>query len=47
MSAWILGREITASLGLLDFEFARECVAKGLQPHNEQPVRVLTLLYSL
>jgi hypothetical protein len=36
MSAYILGREITASLGLLDFEFARECVSKGLQPHDGQ-----------
>jgi hypothetical protein len=36
MSAWILGSEIAASLVLLDFEFARECVSKGLQPHNGQ-----------
>jgi hypothetical protein len=36
MSAWILGSEIAASSGLLDFEFARECVSKGLQPHNGQ-----------
>ena len=36
MSAWILGSEIAASLVLLDFEFARECVSKGLQPHDCQ-----------
>ena len=36
MSAWIRGSEIAASLVLLDFEFAREFVAKGLQPHNGQ-----------
>jgi len=36
MSAWILGSEIAASLVLLDFEFARECVLKGLQPHDGQ-----------
>jgi hypothetical protein len=36
MSAWILGSEIAASLNLLDFEFARECVSKGLQPHDAQ-----------
>ena len=36
MSAWILGSEIAASLVLLDFEFARECVSKGLQPHDGQ-----------
>jgi len=34
MSAWILGSEIAASLGLRDFEFARESDAKGFQPHN-------------
>jgi len=36
MSAWILGSEIAASLSLLDFEFAREGVLKGLQPHDGQ-----------
>jgi hypothetical protein len=36
MSAWILGSEIAASLDLLDFEFACECVLKGLQPHDGQ-----------
>ena len=36
MSAYILGSEIAADLGLLDFEFAQESVAKGLQPHNRQ-----------
>ena len=36
MSAWILGSEIAASLDLLDFEFAREFVLKGLQPHDGQ-----------
>jgi len=36
MSAWILGSEMAASLDLLDFEFARECVSKGLQPHDGQ-----------
>lgn len=36
MSSWILGSAIAADLGLQDFEFAREFVAKGLQPHNGQ-----------
>ena len=36
MSAWIRGSEIAASLDLLDFEFAREFVSKGLQPHDGQ-----------
>jgi len=36
MSAWILGSEIAASLGLLDFEFAKEYVARGLIPHNRE-----------
>ncbi len=36
MSSWILGSEMAASLGLRDFEFAREYVGKGFQPHNAQ-----------
>lgn len=36
MSAWILGSEVAGSLGLRDFEFVQEYVAKGLAPHNEQ-----------
>lgn len=36
MSAWVLGSEMAASLGLQDFEFVQEYVAKGLSPHNEQ-----------
>ena len=35
MSAWIAGSQIAADLGLIDFEFAREYVAKGLVPHNQ------------
>ena len=35
MSAWIPGSEIVGYLGLIDFEFAREYVAKGLVPHNQ------------
>jgi hypothetical protein len=46
MSAWILGSEMAASLDLLDFEFARECVSKGLQPHNGlgQPYRPMDVV---
>ena len=36
MSAWNLGSELAASLGMLDFEFAREYIAKGLTPHNHE-----------
>jgi len=36
VSAWILGSEIADSLGLRDFEFAHEYVAKGLAPHNKE-----------
>jgi len=36
VSAWILGSEVAGSLGLQDFEFVQEYVAKGLSPHNEQ-----------
>jgi hypothetical protein len=36
VSAWILGSEVAGSLGLRDFEFVQEYVAKGLSPHNEQ-----------
>ena len=36
MSAWIAGSQIVADLGLLDFEFAKEYVAKGLTPHNHE-----------
>lgn len=36
MSAWILGSEFAGSLGLRDFEFVQEYVAKGLAPHNHE-----------
>jgi hypothetical protein len=36
MSSWIPGSDIAADLGLHDFEFAQEYVAKGLIPHNHQ-----------
>ena len=36
MSAWIAGSQIVADLGLIDFEFAQEYVAKGLAPHNQE-----------
>lgn len=36
MSAWNLGSELAASLGMLDFEFVREYIAKGLTPHNHE-----------
>jgi hypothetical protein len=36
MSSWIPGSDIAADLGLHDFEFAQEYVAKGLIPHNLQ-----------
>jgi hypothetical protein len=36
VSAWILGSEIAGSLGLRDFEFVQEYVAKGIAPHNHE-----------
>ena len=36
MSAWILGSEVAGSLGLRDFEFVQEYVAKGIAPHNHE-----------
>ena len=35
MSKWISGNELIEKLGLKDFEFFNDCVAKGLQPHND------------
>jgi hypothetical protein len=35
MSKWISGNELIENLGLKDFEFFNNCVAKGLQPHND------------
>ena len=35
MSKWISGNELIEKKGLKDFEFFNNCVAKGLQPHND------------